>query len=379
MSAVSSARRLPGLDLAWLAAGCGLALLHALHLASVHHPSDDAFITFRYVHNLVAGRGVVFNPGEYVMGYSNPAWLLLLAPLHAAGLEAPLAARILGTLLVWGTLARVYSFLRREHGSSWPAVAALAVLVPNGTLAVWMLGGLEGPLITFALACGTCAAMRLDAGSSPGDYVRAGAWFALAAWTRPEGILFGLAVGVTLWLRPATRGWYAALLVATVGAAYLALLACTLLYYGDPLPNTYYAKVHTVSVEMLVRGAAQAASFLSSYLFAPLLILVLWAASRSWRRDGRGLHALAGIVAFTAFFLYVGGDTLEYHRLWLVLLPLFALLFGDAVAAIGSVGRPAAHAPPRSSRSPASRCPPRSADRSSSRCATTTRSCAISR
>jgi hypothetical protein len=67
-------------------------------------------------------------------------------------------------------------------------------------------GGLEGPLITFALACGTCAAMRLDARSALGDVVRAGAWFALAAWTRPEGILLGLAVGATLQLRPATRG-----------------------------------------------------------------------------------------------------------------------------------------------------------------------------
>ena len=263
--------------------------------------------------------------------------------LHAAGLEAPLAARILGTLLVWGTLARVYSVLRRErHASSWPAVAGLAVLVPNGTLAVSMHGGLEGPLIAFALACGTGAAMRLDAGSAPGDFVRAGAWFALAAWTRPEGILFGLAVGAALWLRPATRGSYAALLVATASAGYVALVAWTSLYYGDPLPNTYYAKVHTVSADILARGATEAAHFLSAYHFAPLLIVALWAASRVWRRNGRGLHALAGIVAFSVFFVYVGGDTLEFHRLWFCLLPLFALLFGDAVAAIECADHPAA-------------------------------------
>ena len=33
---------------------------------------DDAYISFRYSHNLAAGEGLVFNPGEYVEGSSSP-------------------------------------------------------------------------------------------------------------------------------------------------------------------------------------------------------------------------------------------------------------------------------------------------------------------
>lgn len=33
--------------------------------------TDDAFISFRYARNLLEGHGLVFNPGEYVEGYSN--------------------------------------------------------------------------------------------------------------------------------------------------------------------------------------------------------------------------------------------------------------------------------------------------------------------
>ena len=33
--------------------------------------TDDAFISFRYVRNLLEGHGLVFNPGERVEGYSN--------------------------------------------------------------------------------------------------------------------------------------------------------------------------------------------------------------------------------------------------------------------------------------------------------------------
>ncbi len=33
--------------------------------------TDDAFVSFRYAQNLVEGRGLVFNAGEYVEGYTN--------------------------------------------------------------------------------------------------------------------------------------------------------------------------------------------------------------------------------------------------------------------------------------------------------------------
>jgi hypothetical protein len=45
---------------------------------------DDAFIYFRYVDNFVfLGRGLVYNPGEYVEGYTSPLWLLWLTTFRA--------------------------------------------------------------------------------------------------------------------------------------------------------------------------------------------------------------------------------------------------------------------------------------------------------
>ncbi len=43
--------------------------------------TDDAFISFRYVRNLIEGHGLVFNPGERVEGYTNFLWVLELAAL----------------------------------------------------------------------------------------------------------------------------------------------------------------------------------------------------------------------------------------------------------------------------------------------------------
>ncbi len=40
---------------------------------------DDAYISYRYAQNLVSGNGLVFNIGEYVEGYTNLLWTLLIA------------------------------------------------------------------------------------------------------------------------------------------------------------------------------------------------------------------------------------------------------------------------------------------------------------
>ncbi|MCA9612346.1 MAG: hypothetical protein KC586_06270, partial [Myxococcales bacterium] len=45
--------------------------------------SDDAYITFRVVENVLRGDGLVWNPGERVMVYTHPLWFGLLLPTSA--------------------------------------------------------------------------------------------------------------------------------------------------------------------------------------------------------------------------------------------------------------------------------------------------------
>ena len=46
---------------------------------------DDAFIGFRYIENLLAGHGFIFQAAQGpVEGVTNIGWLLLLTPLAAA-------------------------------------------------------------------------------------------------------------------------------------------------------------------------------------------------------------------------------------------------------------------------------------------------------
>ena len=89
---------------------------------------DDAYISYRYAEQLVAGHGLVFNPGERVEGMSNALWTLLLAGLNMLGMPLPTAgyrAPTTGQMVLGG---QTYT------GRSAPAVTtapATAVATPG--------------------------------------------------------------------------------------------------------------------------------------------------------------------------------------------------------------------------------------------------------
>ena len=53
---------------ALVASACAALVLES---RSYRTPIDDAFISYRYAENLVAGLGLVYSPGEYVEGFTN--------------------------------------------------------------------------------------------------------------------------------------------------------------------------------------------------------------------------------------------------------------------------------------------------------------------
>ena len=107
--------------------------------------SDDAFISFRYTRNLLEGHGLVFNPGEYVEGYTNFLWILELAaiwgifgirPEHAAPwLSVAYTVATIAVMLWW--VVRLPS-LRNRWLVGW---MALGLLCSSATFAVWTSGG----------------------------------------------------------------------------------------------------------------------------------------------------------------------------------------------------------------------------------------------
>jgi hypothetical protein len=145
----ASARRDVNRRDAWMAAALAalfaLGIVRAVQLAWV---CDDSFISLRYAENLVAGHGLVYNPGERVEGYTNLLWTLVLAALLRLGVDPIRAAELpgiaayagLAALLAWESWRR-----SRAPGRAFLPLAAGLVLVCDD-FHVWATGGLETAL-----------------------------------------------------------------------------------------------------------------------------------------------------------------------------------------------------------------------------------------
>jgi arabinofuranosyltransferase len=313
-------------------------VLCAAHAALFFWVCDDAFISFRYAEQLLAGHGLVFNVGERVEGYTNLLWVLEMALLGAVGIPMPLASVCLSVLATAGTLLLVTALLRSTPFPSMRGLAvigALLLLAVNRNVAVWTTSGLETRQFTFLVLLSVWLVRRALA--QRGSWLSVSLALAATELTRPEGAL--LAASIMAWvswrLLLERRASMRALLelagpcVTIVAAHYLWRYA----YYGDWLPNTAYAKVVRPwpDAGVLYFGAAliQSASYLS-------LPLALTGGYLRWLRKRDPLLSLAVfvIVPHALYILIIGGDHFEFRPLdfyW----PLLAVGAADALAGFG--------------------------------------------
>ena len=288
-----------------LAAGL-LLLPAALFVAESWSPKpqiDDAYITYRYAANIVEGYGLVYNPCEYVEGFTNLLWMLLVSGGLALGFEATATAHALGIASGIAILAATFLYARAVLSTRSSAIAALATWVVAASIpfALWSTSGMETPLFV-ATATATLAAHARNRMGWATVFV------SLATLTRPEGgivaaVLFGFHMS-SAW-RGGWRTWFYPLAYAVL----LALLTVfRLVYYGSPLPNTFYAKVGGVPIE---QGIHYLIIFL---LHGPMFLLVPGVIALV--RDRRGWAGAAFVLVFGAYVVWIGGDAFSSRCSW---------------------------------------------------------------
>ncbi len=327
-------KRWLGMALVLLIAGCAIQIFAGYsHSARSGHVwgSDDAYISYRYAQNVVAGQGLVFNPGERVEGYSNFLYLLLLIPA-AAMLPAgwvyaySVGLNVVFLIAAWRIVVG-YSF-RRFGDARATTLAFLIALCPPLWAAV--ASGLETPLCVLMQTATWILVERAAEGKSIRSAIGLVVVSALCVLVRADGFVTPLLAAVFLALRGRMM-LSAGTLVATAlvfGTHVLGRLA----YYGWPLPNTYYAKVGSTVVARIEQGMLQVLDLASSSGLGIYIMCFAAAAIQALARFiGRREHGaeLGFPVVFSAgllgYFVYVGGDV--YHeRFLLSLFPMGACL-----------------------------------------------------
>lgn len=304
---------------------------------------DDAYISFRYAEHLGQYGMPVFNvvdPPERVEGYTNFAWVVLLALGSAVGIEPPTLAPGL-TVLSSAAVLVLSVLLVRALRDEWTTplrplhVGPAVLLVATPEAMVWSGSGLETSFAA-ALVVGAMVAWMRE------RLVTAGSLAALAGLTRPDALLpiamFGLAWllasivrrrGVAVDGVPWKRVGLAALAFAVPLGAHLLWRHA---YYGAWVPNTWPIKAHG----MLLRE-----TYGQAYLDAWVQHVHLWwVAPLGLLLRPRHLVLVLPTAAVVGYGWYVGGDFMAYSRFYVVATACLAILVGWLLADLADLLAP---------------------------------------
>ena len=303
--------------------------------------NDDTFITFRYAAHLAAGHGIVWNTVEPVRveGSTSPGWMLLNAGAIAAGLDPVVVSHLAGLIAALAGLALVARSGERDLGlPAWLAVSAALSLALGRQWVIWGVSAMETTAAAVvALAATVRMAREVEDTVSAGPCRRpwvSGLLFFSATLLRPEIPLLHLAAG--LGLGAVRRSSAAVRAIVFSGTSHAALLGGLVLfrlaYFGQPLPNTFYAKVGGLQPVEGMRYLGQFLVQTHAWLWLPLVV----AGVLGFARCRPLAAALAGqVVALTGWIVAIGGDAWEF-RFFVPLLPALALLSAAGIDAIAS-------------------------------------------
>lgn len=265
--------------------------------------ADDAYFSFRTIDNFINGYGLTWNVTERVQGFTHPLWVLLLSILYFFTREAYLTSILFSLALTLGVGWLVLTSFSR---SAWHGATSLVLLGLSTAFIDYSTSGLENPLSHLLMVLFLAIFFR-QSGSR-----RSLLWLALvaglAALNRLDTILLYAPALLYEWLQRKDK----LVALGEISLGFIPLLVWELfsvIYYGFPFPNTFYAKAmnYVQSGEEFWMGLRY---FQYTLTFDPITWVVILAAfiTAMWQQRARALLVIIGMILYMLYILQIGGD-----------------------------------------------------------------------
>ncbi|WP_066435890.1 hypothetical protein [Chryseobacterium sp. CCH4-E10] len=293
--------------------------------------SDDSLISLRYAQRFINGKGLTWNDGHPVEGYSNLLWILIISLLGKLGMNLILAARILGIACSIGTFAVISSYFKAKNIKKEYVFLAVFLLVTTPCFTVWAIGGLEQPLYIFLLTLTLTEVSKIVNDRSRTIYLLP-LWLGLLAITRPDGFLFTILTTIFLLFvfRKNRKDLIKVTLVVLVPSLFLlGQLIFRYNFYGELVPNTALVKVKVTLHHALRGGFYVFKAFFGTLLLSSFGLYCLFYLVYK-KKNLFGFYLLLNVAAWTAYVVTVGGDIFPAFRHYYAVLIIFvfAIIFG---------------------------------------------------
>jgi len=271
--------------------------------------SDDAYISYRTVDNLVHGYGLTWNVAERVQAFTNPLWVLLNAVPYAFVQEpwhiyfSALAVSAVVSLIA------IFILAAGVARSAMAAVFAIVALSFCRAFVDYSTSGLENPMTHLLLALFMLYFLRLR--WTMGVLFSMSLCAGLSMVNRMDTLLLFAPVLIYAWL--AERNVKATLVMLAGALPFIAWEIFSVIYYGFPFPNTAYAKLGTGigDQEIVMQGLWYLANSIKNDPLTLALIACGLVGAPLALRNGRYTALALGGLLYVVYVVKVGGDFMQ--------------------------------------------------------------------
>lgn len=263
---------------------------------------DDSYITFRYVERFLKGKGITFNDGERVEGFSHPFWFFLLVLFK---LLFPLKIETISQIIGFLSSILILFFLYNSfENSKFSKLLSSFFLLTTPAFLYYSTSGLETTL--FALLILLVFLYRKN-------YITSGVFLGLLSITRPEGVLYGILFFVFNFKKIKKYFYGLALFLIPFTSCEI----FRIIYFNDIFPNTFYAKPSGIY------GGSGGIFYIFPwiYVIGGSFIFLLFLSKKISK------SAIALILSNLIFLIYTQGDWMLFGRLIFPIYPVILKIF----------------------------------------------------
>ena len=263
---------------------------------------DDSFISMRTADNLIHGYGPTWNVDERVQTFTHPLWLFLLTGSYLITRNAYFA--VIGLCLVISTITMAI-FLVKTTGGGIDLVIAAAILILSNAFIDYSTSGLENPASHLIALVFVILFLFPNAIKEDAKLFLLGLLAGLATLNRIDTVLLYLPALIYLFLLNRSRRNAGLILAGFL--PFLIWESFSVIYYGFPLPNTFYAKLNT-GIPLRIMLQQGSLYYLDSLIWDPLTLAIIAIALFISTKDKKQLMLGSGICLYLAYILFIGGD-----------------------------------------------------------------------
>ncbi|HEY9187593.1 MAG TPA: hypothetical protein VIR55_06785 [Ignavibacteria bacterium] len=282
--------------------------------------SDDSFITLRVIDNFVNGYGLRYNVVERVQAYTHPLWLFLLT-LPYFVFKDPFYTPILISIAL--TLLLLYLLIFKLSISRFNSIFIIILLIASKSFIDYSSSGLENPLSHLLIVI--YIYFYLKEIEIQRKILILSFIISLSYLNRIDSILIYIPSLFYLFYQNHSKKSF---LYAIYG--FLPIILWTvfsIVYYGFPFPNTFYAKINTgiPKLEIFSQGVYY---FINSLKFdtITLVIIFLVIGITFIKRIKIHYYIVFGILLYLIYIIYIGGDFMSGRFFSLPFITAIAIL-----------------------------------------------------